>query len=172
MLNASQMETLSICRRNNLEEKNAFVFLASCGFRLRRQRTLRILLSTCQCFLGILQVPVTVWHSLLRSKKFGDVPKLKGKVHGTESQGSESCQSSQETSGFSLPSATGKCFNQVGQMVECDLFMYREGWKHRLADAPEPCICNFLHSQGQKHHLASQSLGFPKWDEGTGVDNL
>ena len=97
MLNASQMETLSICRRNNLEEKNAFVFLASCGFRLRRQRTLRILLSTCQCFLGILQVPVTVWHSLLRSKKFGDVPKLKGKVHGTESQGSESCQSSQET---------------------------------------------------------------------------
>ena len=40
MLNASQMETLSICRRNNLEEKNAFVFLASCGFHLRRQRTL------------------------------------------------------------------------------------------------------------------------------------
>lgn len=105
-----------------MEEKNAFVFLASCGFRLSRQRTLRILLSTCQCFLGILQVPVTVWHSLLRSTKFGDVPKLKGKVHGTESQGSESCQSSQETSGFSLPSATGKCFNQVGQMVECGSF--------------------------------------------------
>ena len=152
--------------------KNAFVFLASCGFRLRRQRTLWILLSTCQCFLGILQVPVTVWRLLLRGTKFGDVPELKGKVYGTESQGSESCQSSQETSGFSLPSASGKCFSQVDQMVECDLFMHREGWKHRFADAPGALHLQLSLWPETKTNLTSQSLGFPKWGEGTGADNL
>lgn len=84
MLNVSQMEILSICRRNNLEEKK------------------------CICLFGILWIPfekkentvIPAIHMSLFSWNFAsssdcatssshqvlDVPELKGKVYGTEPQ--------------------------------------------------------------------------------------
>lgn len=65
----------------------------------RRQGTPQILPSTCQCFLGISQVPLTMLLPLLGGAPHEEVPELKGIAYGAKSQRSESCQSSQKPSG-------------------------------------------------------------------------
>jgi hypothetical protein len=65
MLNASQMEMLSICRRNNLEEKNAFVFWhpVDSDIEDREHRGtchphVRVFLEFCKCWVTALLLPL------------------------------------------------------------------------------------------------------------------
>ena len=174
MLNVSQMEILSICRRNNLEEKNAFVFLASCGFHLRRERTLWILPSTCQCFLGILQVPVMVLLLLLGLPSLG-FAKAQGKSVWNWVSGVRELPEFPETIRVQPPVCQWQTLQSCrpdGFYFGCDLLC--TGKVENADQQRTPVALPLLLSlwPWAKTHLASQSLGFPKWDEGIGVDNL
>lgn len=68
-----------------------------------------------------------------------DVPMLKEKEYGNESQRSESFQSAREPSGLSFPATIGKCFNHVDQMVftfGCNL-LYTERLKNVVQTSRE-----------------------------------
>lgn len=70
MLNASQMEMLSICRRNNLEEKNAFVFWHPVDSNTEDREHCgtyhphgSVFLEFCKCWVTTLLLPLGVSNS-------------------------------------------------------------------------------------------------------------
>lgn len=117
MLNVSQMEILSICRRNNLEEKKCICLFGILRILLEKKENTVIPAIHMSVFSWNFSSPSGCAASSSRGIKFWMCQSSREKCPGTESQRWDSYQSSQKSSEFILLSSSGNCFTHVHQMV-------------------------------------------------------